>query len=39
MDNVTFVFYVIVLVAFIQIDRRLYDIVKTLKRLIPQSQR
>jgi hypothetical protein len=36
MDNVTFVFYVIVLVAFIQIDRRLYDIVKALKRLIPQ---
>lgn len=39
MDNVTLVFYAIVLVAFIQIDRRLYDIVKALKRLIPPPQR
>jgi hypothetical protein len=37
MDNVTLVFYVLFLVALVQIDRRLYDIVKTLKRLIPQS--
>ena len=36
MDNVTLGFYVLVLVAFIQIDRRLYDIARTLKRLIPQ---
>lgn len=39
MDKLTLVFYVVVLVAFIQIDRRLYDIAKALKRLIPQSQR
>ena len=32
-DGVTVGFYVLVLVGFIQIDRRLYDIVKALKTM------
>ena len=32
-DGVTIGFYVLVLVGFIQIDRRLYDIVKALKTM------
>ena len=35
MDTVTAAFYVIVFIAFVQIDRRLYDIVKTLKAMKP----
>ena len=35
MDTVTVAFYVIVFIAFVQIDRRLYDIVKTLKAMKP----
>ena len=33
MNPVDLAFYAIVIVAFIQIDRRLYDIVKTLRAL------
>ncbi len=33
MDTITVVFYVIVFVGLVQIDRRLYDIVKALKTL------
>ena len=33
LDGVTVGFYVLVLVGFIQIDRRLYDIVKALKTM------
>ena len=32
-DGVTVGFYVLVLIGFIQIDRRLYDIVKNLKTM------
>jgi hypothetical protein len=32
-DGVTVGFYVLVLIAFIQIDRRLHDIVKALKTM------
>ena len=39
MDAATAAFYVIVLVAFIQIDRRLYDIIKTMKVIIQQRDR
>jgi hypothetical protein len=35
MDTVNVAFYVLVLIAFIQIDRRLYDIIKTLKAIRP----
>ena len=33
MDNVTVAFYVLVFIGFVQIDRRLYDIIKTLKKM------
>ena len=37
MDAVAALFYVLVIVAFIQIDRRLYDIVKTLRKMTKQE--
>ncbi len=39
MDSVNIVFYVLVVVAFIQIDRRLYDIVRLLKQMSPTARR
>ena len=35
MDAVIVAFYVLVLIGLIQIDRRLYDIIKTLKATRP----
>ena len=33
MDQITVAFYVLVFIGFVQIDRRLHDIVRTLKRM------
>ena len=33
MDYVTLAFYVLVFIGFVQIDRRLYDIVRALKKM------
>ena len=35
MDEASIVFYVLVIIGFIQVDRRLYDIVKALKSMRP----
>ena len=37
MDIVNVVFYVLVILGFIQIDRRLYDVVKALRKVTRQE--